>query len=235
MSSFSKNTKQSDISLGTFILISNGSGFTCSDNGDLSEQVANLQIDFSDCYEEMAGYLVETGRFVVTKGLTREGFTLESTNEHGERDGHVSKYSLDHYSYHDEKWEQYYQNLLQLENQAKAIGIELMFHNHVTVHDALKLYTDSVAELYIESNEEEALSADVPIGNKRKSKEHESSTCKKRKFTLQVEHTVLGSYTIEAYSIDEAKQFSLNDLQDKHEYQFIWESSNQLTGNVEEV
>ena len=212
----------SDISLGTFILILNS-----KDNNDLSQQVENLQIDFSDCYEAMIEYLTGTGRFVAKKGLTREGFTLESTNEHCKRDGHLSKYCLVQYSYHDEKWEEYYQNFLQLENQAKNMGIELLFQNHITVHDALKQYTDSVDE----SNEE--VEFHVPIGKKRKSKEHGSSTCKKRKFMIQVEHTVLGFYTIEANSIDEAKQFSLDDLQDK-EYQFIKESCYLLTGNVEE-
>ena len=232
MSSFSGNTKQpalnqipseidytsSDVTLGTFMLISNG-----KDNNSLSQQVENLQIDFSDCYEAMFKYLVGTGRFNANKGLTRTGFTLESI-----------KYSLDQYSYHDEKWEEYYQNYLQLENQAKAIGIELMFHNHVTVDNALTHYTVSVDE----SNEEVELPANVtvPIGKKRKSSDSNTdNTSKKRKFTVQVEQIVLGSFIIEACSSIEAKQFSIDDLQDKHEYQFIKEYGFRLTGNVKEL
>lgn len=61
-----------------------------------------------------------------------------------------------------------------------------------------------------------------------------ASKPKLRTFAVQVERTVLGSYTIEAYSMDEAKQFSLYELQNGvYEYEHIkeWES---LTGNVDE-
>ena len=61
-----------------------------------------------------------------------------------------------------------------------------------------------------------------------------ASKPKLRTFAVQVERTVLGIYTIEAYSMDEAKQFSLYELQNGvYEYEHIkeWES---LTGNVDE-
>jgi len=59
-----------------------------------------------------------------------------------------------------------------------------------------------------------------------------ASKPKLRTFAVQVERTVLGIYTIEAYSMDEAKQFSLYELQNGvYEFEQIkeWES---LTGNV---
>ena len=119
---------------------------------------------------------------------------------------------------------------------------------------SLKQYTDSVDESYEETNTTElsnmskhapnaianTLVPSASISAKRKaSSEIEIAQAppvkKLRTFAVQVERTVLCSYTVEAYSMDEAKQFSLYELQNGvYEYEHIneWES---LTGKVDEV
>ena len=49
--------------------------------------LVTLQLDLSSCYDEMLEYLRATGRFNEPYGLTREGFSMESLDEHGKRDG----------------------------------------------------------------------------------------------------------------------------------------------------
>jgi len=101
---------------------------------------STLQNDLSYCYDKMLYHLRSTGRFNEAWGLTRGGFNLESTNEHGIRDGQFfTAYSLDpsketdkftsHCFEDDEEWKEYYEEYLRIENRANVLGINLIFDN----------------------------------------------------------------------------------------------------------
>ena len=123
----------------------------------------HLQLDLSSCYDEMLEYLRATGRFNEYSGLTPEGFSLESLDEYGERDGQFfTEYGLnplimetasrsvwnkpDKFTSHcfedDEQWKEYYEEYVRIEKQANVLDVKLIFNNDV------KLIFNNQEELY---------------------------------------------------------------------------------------
>ena len=122
-------------------------------NVDVVQLDLTLQLDFSYCYDEMLNHLIETGCFNEKRGLTRGGFSLESTNEHG-NGLFCTEYSLDpsikpdnftsHVFEDDEEWEEYYEEYLRIENQANVLGVELIFEDEDALEQRLQARMDAV-------------------------------------------------------------------------------------------
>ena len=106
----------------------------------LWSQVKSLQLDYSNCYDEMLEQLQSMNGFNKTVGLTREAFSMGSLNEYGYSDGEFfTEYGLnpliqpDKFTNHifedDDEWKELFARCQEIEGRANKLGVELIFNN----------------------------------------------------------------------------------------------------------
>ena len=124
----------------------------------------DLQLELSSCYDEMLEYLRANNSFNEPYGLTREGFSMKSLDEHGKRDGEffteyglnpvylpvTTEYGLSHCFEDDEEWKEYYEEYVRIEKQANVLGVKLIFDNQEGLEQRLQKRLDAVYNSMLE-------------------------------------------------------------------------------------